>query len=96
MKRKIKYKTKTLKQLFELYEEQNSSINKEIAEKEKELIANEIKDLGEEQPKVVTFDITNFTEEQKYKELRNHYFTYIDNENSKRTYQYISSKSNLV
>ena len=38
----------------------------------------------------------NFTEEQKYKELRNHYFTYIDNENSKRTYQYISSKSNLV
>ena len=34
------------------------------------IIANEIKDLGEEQPKVVTFDITNFTEEQKDK-LRN-------------------------
>ena len=38
----------------------------------------------------------NFTEEQKYKDLRNHYFAYIDNENSKRTYQYISSKSNLL
>ena len=34
------------------------------------IIANEIKELGEEQPKVVTFDITNFTEEQKDK-LRN-------------------------
>lgn len=34
------------------------------------IIANEIKDLGEEQPKVVTFDITNFSEEQKDK-LRN-------------------------
>lgn len=34
------------------------------------IIANEIKDLGEEQPKVITFDITNFTEEQKDK-LRN-------------------------
>ena len=34
------------------------------------IIANEIKDLGEEQPKVVTFDITNFSEEQKEK-LRN-------------------------
>ena len=34
------------------------------------IIANEIKDLSEEQPKVVTFDITNFTEEQKDK-LRN-------------------------
>ena len=31
------------------------------------IIANEIKDLGEEQPKVVTFDITNFSEEQKNK-----------------------------
>ena len=31
------------------------------------IIANEIKDLGEEKPKVVTFDITNFTEEQKEK-----------------------------
>ena len=34
------------------------------------IIANEIKDLGEEKPKVVTFDITNFSEEQKDK-LRN-------------------------
>ena len=34
------------------------------------IIANEIKELGEEQPKVVTFDITNFTDEQKDK-LRN-------------------------
>ena len=34
------------------------------------IIANDIKDLGEEQPKVVTFDITNFSEEQKDK-LRN-------------------------
>ena len=34
------------------------------------IIANEIKELGEEQPKVVTFDITNFTDEQKEK-LRN-------------------------
>lgn len=34
------------------------------------IIANEIKDLSDEQPKVVTFDITNFTEEQKDK-LRN-------------------------
>ena len=31
------------------------------------IIANEIKDLGEEKPKVVTFDITDFTEEQKEK-----------------------------
>ena len=31
------------------------------------IIANEIKDLGEEKPKVVTFDITNYTEEQKEK-----------------------------
>ena len=31
------------------------------------IIANEIKDLGEEQPKVVTFDISNFSEEQKNK-----------------------------
>ena len=31
------------------------------------IIANEIKDLDEEQPKVVTFDITNFSEEQKNK-----------------------------
>jgi len=31
------------------------------------IIANEIKDLGDEQPKVVTFDITNFSEEQKDK-----------------------------
>ena len=31
------------------------------------IIANEIKDLGYEQPKVVTFDITNFSEEQKDK-----------------------------
>ena len=34
------------------------------------IIANEIRDLGEEQPKVVTFDITAFSEEQKDK-LRN-------------------------
>ena len=34
------------------------------------IIANEIKDLGEEQPKVITFDITNYSEEQKDK-LRN-------------------------
>lgn len=34
------------------------------------IIANEIRDLGNEQPKVVTFDITNFSEEQKDK-LRN-------------------------
>ena len=34
------------------------------------IIANEIKDLGDEQPKVITFDITNFSEEQKDK-LRN-------------------------
>ncbi len=40
------------------------------------IIANDIKDLGEEQPKVVTFDITDITEEQKDK-LRNaiKYFT---------------------
>lgn len=31
------------------------------------IIANEIKDLGEEQPKVVTFDITAFSEKQKDK-----------------------------
>ncbi len=31
------------------------------------IIANEIKDLGEEQPKVVTFDITDFSEERKDK-----------------------------
>lgn len=31
------------------------------------IIANEIKDLGNEKPKVVTFDITNFSEEQKDK-----------------------------
>ena len=36
-------------------------------EQEPTIIANEIKDLGEEKPKVVTFDITNFTEEQKEK-----------------------------
>ena len=34
------------------------------------IIANEIKDLGAEQPKVITFDITNYSEEQKDK-LRN-------------------------
>lgn len=34
------------------------------------IIANEIRDLGDEQPKVITFDITNFSEEQKDK-LRN-------------------------
>lgn len=36
-------------------------------DQEATIIANEIKDLGEEQPKVVTFDITNFSEEQKDK-----------------------------
>ena len=36
-------------------------------DQEPTIIANEIKDLGEEKPKVVTFDITNFTEEQKEK-----------------------------
>ncbi len=34
------------------------------------IIANEIKDLGEEKAKVITFDITNYSEEQKNK-LRN-------------------------
>ena len=53
MERKIKYRTKTLKQLFELYEEQNNSINKEIAEKEKELIANEIKERTKEAIKLL-------------------------------------------
>lgn len=38
----------------------------------------------------------NFTEDPKYKGLRDYYFAYIDNDNSKRTYQYISSKSNLL
>lgn len=38
----------------------------------------------------------NFTEDPKYKDLRDYYFAYIDNDNSKRTYQYISSKSNLL
>ena len=33
----------------------------------KAIIANEIKDLGEEKPNVITFDITNFSEEQKEK-----------------------------
>ncbi len=36
-------------------------------DQEPTIIANEIKDLGEEKPKVVTFDITDFTEEQKEK-----------------------------
>ena len=36
-------------------------------DQEPTIIANEIKDLGEQKPKVVTFDITNFTEEQKEK-----------------------------
>lgn len=53
MERKIKYRTKTLKQLFELYEEQNSSINKEIAEKEKKLITNEINERTKEAIKLL-------------------------------------------
>ena len=36
-------------------------------DQEPTIIANEIKDLGEEKPKVVTFDITDFTEVQKEK-----------------------------
>ena len=36
-------------------------------DQEPTIIANEIKDLGEEKPKVVTFDITDFTEGQKEK-----------------------------
>ena len=36
-------------------------------DQEPTIIANEIKNLGEEKPKVVTFDITHFTEEQKEK-----------------------------
>ena len=36
-------------------------------DQEPTIIANEIKDLGEEKPNVITFDITNYTEEQKEK-----------------------------
>ena len=36
-------------------------------DQEPTIIANEIKDLGEQKPKVVTFDITDFTEVQKEK-----------------------------
>ena len=36
-------------------------------DQEPTIIANEIKDLGEEKKNVVTYDITNFTEEQKEK-----------------------------
>ena len=36
-------------------------------DQEPTIIANEIKDLGEEKPDVITFDITNYTEEQKEK-----------------------------
>ena len=36
-------------------------------DQEPTIIANEIKDLGEEKPNVITFDITNYTEEQKKK-----------------------------
>ena len=36
-------------------------------DQEPTIIANEIKELGEEKPRVVTFDITDFTEEQKEK-----------------------------
>ena len=66
MERKIKYRTKTLKQLFELYEEQNSSINKEIAEKEKELIANEIKERTKEAIKMLD---ECYEAEEVYKQL---------------------------
>ena len=38
-----------------------------IDDQEPTIIANEIKDLGEEKPNVITFDITNYTEEQKEK-----------------------------
>ena len=36
-------------------------------DQEPTIIANEIKDLGEEKPNVITFNITNYTEEQKEK-----------------------------
>ena len=36
-------------------------------DQEPTIIANEIKNLGEEKPKVITFDITNYTEKQKEK-----------------------------
>ena len=36
-------------------------------DQEPTIIANEIKDLGEEKPNVITFDITNYTEDQKEK-----------------------------
>ena len=36
-------------------------------DQEPTIIANEIKDLGKEKPNVITFDITNYTEEQKEK-----------------------------
>lgn len=66
MKRKIKYRTKTLKQLFELYEEQNDSVNKEIAKKEKELIANEIKERTKEAIKMLD---ECYEAEEVYKQL---------------------------
>ena len=37
----------------------------------------------------------NFVENEKYKHLRENYFAYIDNNNSKRTYEFISSKCSL-